>query len=325
MNVIQETNPGGNIGSAFGTGLGSGIQALANNKLQQIQQQQQTAKAAQFWTGLGLDPQMAHQFASAPEAIQKSLLDRLEGVNLGGQQSGREGSINIGANPAERRHKELIDLKRESLAEKRKLTEHQEEVAGQEKVQPFLHAQAQDFNNAKKIQNMATRMLANLEKNKEKWPNLAGYLPDRIHRNPEVRKYLADANQLVTLLAGSRKGQPTNFKIKLEALSKPQLDQPIETQEAILKDLISSSGEVFNTQKEIAKIKEANGGNYPRDLETRLAEMQNTRTEQQPEQLSVGSTVEKLPDASLYPNAEIEAPNGEILVSDGKKWKKKGK
>jgi len=74
------------LASGLGSGLGVGLQNLANMKIQQYQQQQQINKGAQFWKGLGLNDQMAYQFASAPEAVQKSILDRLEGLDIGSPQ-----------------------------------------------------------------------------------------------------------------------------------------------------------------------------------------------------------------------------------------------
>lgn len=47
MNVIQESTTGGNLGSSFATGISAGLQNLLNNKLGQIQQQQQQMKTAQ--------------------------------------------------------------------------------------------------------------------------------------------------------------------------------------------------------------------------------------------------------------------------------------
>lgn len=340
VQFVQETSPGGNIGAALGQGLSQGLQSLVQNKMNTMLQQQQQHQTSQGLQALlpNVTPQEIQNLSMLPqdtlnlfvkqklqEPGNAAYLQALQ-QTLGGQPM--EGGIAGGVNAQQATKLAELGLKRQSLEAKQQLAEKKHEEAGQEKVQPFLHAQAQDFNNSKKIYALAKRMKENLDKNKVKWPGISGYLPDIAQRDKDVRKYIADSNQLVTLLAGSRKGQPTNFKIKLEALSKPQLNQPVETQEAILNDLLSSSKEVFNTQKQIAKLKEENGGKYPRDLETKLAELQNVQTSAQPEetkQLAVGETVEELPDASAYPNAEIEGPDGEILVSDGKKWNKKGK
>lgn len=84
--VINEKGIGQVLGENLGTGLSQGLQGLANLRMNQLSQRQQVNQASQFWQGLGLPQNLAHQFASAPEVVQKSLLDRLEGLNLGGQQ-----------------------------------------------------------------------------------------------------------------------------------------------------------------------------------------------------------------------------------------------
>ncbi len=125
------------FGTGLGTGLGGGLQDLFQGLQQQQQQKLKTQQGAQFWEGLGLNPEMAYQFASAPDPVQKSLLDRLEGLQLGGAQQGvmgqqpgalpqqlgpgvqgqvpTQGGIRLGASPLERRHRETLGLKQEKM------------------------------------------------------------------------------------------------------------------------------------------------------------------------------------------------------------------
>lgn len=373
MNIIQETNPGGNIGSQFGTGISAGLQTLLGNKLGQIQQQQQTAKAAQFWSGLGLDPKMAYQFASAPESIQKSLLDRLEGVNIGGQQQGQnqphqpqmldqllgrqegfapaefeqalqnyqepqaqttqQGGIKIGANPVERRANAALEqadrLAKEKAAATLKAAEENKKFELQKlglkrnqaieaSNRPIIKGITEDFSNYKKIYSKAKEMLNIIEKNKDKWPEWSGYAPEKLHRNPEVRRYLKYKNQLTSLLAGARKGQPTNFKVKLEQQSGPELTQPVETQVAVLKDFLDDAQEVFNTQKDMSEILKANP--HSEDLLIDLSNKGIERMEKNkaPEE----ETFSELPDASKFPGKMATNPaTGKKMVSVNGKWK----
>jgi hypothetical protein len=63
--------------------LGQSLQGLAQHKATQMQNKQK----AQLWQSLGLDPETSLGLAAQPEAIQKSILDRLEGASFGaGQQ-----------------------------------------------------------------------------------------------------------------------------------------------------------------------------------------------------------------------------------------------
>ncbi len=77
-------------GEAFGEGLQSLVQHKSNQmqqrQQQQLAQQQQQQKAA-FWQQSGLSPEFAQALSAQPEAIQKSFLDRLEGLQIpNGQQ-----------------------------------------------------------------------------------------------------------------------------------------------------------------------------------------------------------------------------------------------
>lgn len=147
--------PNQSLGSMFAqnlsSGLGQGLAALAERKLNEITQQKEISEGAKFWRSLGLDDQTAHAFASTPKEVQKSLLDRLEGASITQHQTGQvpgqqlnpaeqnqisqylgspeqiaqqaaqpmqnENKITLGANPIERRH-------RETLAQQKELAQH---------------------------------------------------------------------------------------------------------------------------------------------------------------------------------------------------------
>lgn len=83
VNVLQ---PQESFGEKFGTSLGQGLQVLAQHKLNDALYKRQVGEGAKFWSSMGLDDKTARSFASAPESIQRSLLDRLEGTSVGAQQ-----------------------------------------------------------------------------------------------------------------------------------------------------------------------------------------------------------------------------------------------
>lgn len=295
VTVVREPSFGENLGSSFGTGIGQALQNLAAMKTQQYQQQQAAARGAQFWQQLGLPAESAMAFAQAPEAVQKSLLDRLEGIGVGqpmqqqamaqpGQQALQQGQlpetggIKIGANPIEKRHRETI--KQQELAREQKEKFHKENLEAQEQseiekqIAPYLKEHNTDFRNSKILYKTAKRMLENIEKNKKKFPTLSALAPEElqaaIQRDPDIRDYMRDANQLVILLSNSRKGQPTNFKTKLEKAAKIDINQPIEAQITGLKHLIDDSKEVFERNKQINEIKKKHGGKYPRHIQSEI-------------------------------------------------------
>lgn len=165
--------------------------------------------------------------------------------------------------------------------EKHDLSLRKQAFAEQESVKPFLHKEAEDLKAQKQARDIAENMLKNLKKNKSRWPGaIVGNLPDAVKsvfiRDPNVRKYIADANSLVSALAGTRKGVPTNFKLKLEALSKADLSQPIEAQEEILEDVIDKYEKAKERQKFIASQRDSRG-QYPLDIERRTLDFETAQ------------------------------------------------
>jgi len=68
--IPQTPGVGEKLGEAFGTGLGSGLQALANMKLQQMQQRYQQTQTEKALLGLpGITPQQAHTIANLPPQL----------------------------------------------------------------------------------------------------------------------------------------------------------------------------------------------------------------------------------------------------------------
>jgi hypothetical protein len=84
--IVNLPNFGGQLGAGLGQGIGEGLMYLAQNKINKAAEQQKLNQGYSFWKSLGVDDNIAMGLASAPEAIQKSFLDRLEGVDIGGQQ-----------------------------------------------------------------------------------------------------------------------------------------------------------------------------------------------------------------------------------------------
>lgn len=143
---IQGESFGGRLGTALGTGIGTGLQQLAQQKLQQLAQRQQGA----FWEQLGLPSSIGN----LDPGVQRALLDRLEGISLGGQQTagipalqqmaqqpGQElpqipqgieqvqqqaavtqpkagAGITLGPSSAERRHRETLEVAKEKVKQR---------------------------------------------------------------------------------------------------------------------------------------------------------------------------------------------------------------
>lgn len=98
--ILPQRSFGGDIGQALGTGLGSGLQNLANMKLQEMQQRKISGQTEQALSALGFSPEESAQLAplafTAPQAFQQVVkqreqqrgLDQLFGGGFGQQQLG---------------------------------------------------------------------------------------------------------------------------------------------------------------------------------------------------------------------------------------------
>lgn len=301
----------GQVGQGFGTGLSSGLQALANMQLQDIAQQKARARLLPALQAAKLPA----EFADLPEAALVQAFKQQQQQNLARQEYEtlkpllnqllpgqaekgelqvaaqqpvslpEEGSITPGKGP------EFIKLIQGMQEAERRKAKEAEELALKKKeiylkeqapLRPFLKNQAADYTMANKVNKVAKRMLDNLRKNKEKWPTISGVIPSEelqkiIQRDPDVRNYMKDARTLAQLQTYSLKGQPTNFKLKFQQSLKPELSEPIETQEQNLLNIIEDTEDVFDTSKYIEKVKKENEGDYPGDIEQRVVEYEEAK------------------------------------------------
>ncbi len=248
---------GGSIGASLGSGLGRGLSELASHKMKQLQ----AAKTSELFQNAGYTPEASQLLGHLEQTHPEHFHQIVSHLGSGGMQSQQQQQPLFGSGSGGN------DIQHQKLQQAR-------ELADEKKNEPFLKGQSEDFNNAKRLYSKAKSMLDNLEKNKKKWPGqLRGTItPDKAYTDPDIRKYLADGASLVSALASSRKGQPTNFKIKFEQLSKPDLTMPYDTQKDLLKSIIKDSEDVFKVQKFIGSEKQKYGGKLPGDIREKLVQ-----------------------------------------------------
>jgi len=71
-------SPGGRLGQALGTGLGSGLQALADYKIKEMQEEQQIRKQSPFWEARGRTPEEARAISRQSPQMQAQILKQEE-------------------------------------------------------------------------------------------------------------------------------------------------------------------------------------------------------------------------------------------------------
>jgi hypothetical protein len=234
----QPQQPQG-LASLFNQGTtGSGINPQF---LQQLMQQSQPPAPQQMTQAPQPEqaPQEQPQAPSRPEDILKNALSKSGGSN-------------------------------KSAAQER-ILENQQKA-----LEPFITKEQEDYKVNRQIVHKAQEALELLQRNYKKWPgaftgNLSEAQRSLFLRDEDVREYAAKIAELVILKGQSRKGLPSNFKLKLEQLAKADLNQPVKTQERILESMIDDASESERKWQFIISQKNPDG-TYPRDLKSRAVE-----------------------------------------------------
>jgi len=238
VKFLEGLSPMGQWQKDMATGLGSGLNQLIQGKMRSMTNQGQQVKNASALEALGYGPDEAKALSGFdnPDILKEIVRGKVAGSGIS----------------------------------------NKDEVAQRKLLEPQLKLLAEDQKNAGHLYKIASEMKQNLIKNKDKWPTFSGHLSEKFQkifqRDEDIRKYMADSNKLVSAVAHSRKGQPTNFKIKLEQSAKPELNQPYGTQLALINSILEESEGVFKTADRYNDIRKQYGGKLPLDLREQLNE-----------------------------------------------------
>jgi|SRR5579872_46069 len=212
----------------------------------------------------------------------------------------------------QREFDERLAQRKSEQEEKSALKKEEQDLKYNNSVKPFLKQKAAENHQFGQMRKIAQRMKKNLLENKSKFPGaLVGNLPESgrrlLIRDPNVRKYIADADKLVILSANVRKGQPTNYKTQLERFAKADISQPIETQLGILDGVIEDADLSDQETRFISSSKDKESGRYPLDIDQRLS---NFEIQQR----------EGLPNPFDYSEDTIIEVNGKTFKRNGDTW-----
>lgn len=248
-------------------------------------------------------------------------------MQIGEEQPGKQMQLNkpqtyqeIVSNALRPKMTEYQERRAKAAEESAQSRVEKEKWQQQSHIRSLIHEEQEDYKREKEVAKLANRMMGTLKKVKNKWPNFfIGNMDERgrnlFIRDPEVRSLMAEANELMILKAQTRKGLPSNFKIKLEGLAKADVSQPYDTAESLIKDTLKS----FNTKTDRIKYllgQQKEDGTYPQDLETMLInyDLKHGLTNMRPE-------LGKYSDPSDHPGKTIRNPaTGEMLYSNGSEW-----
>lgn len=311
-------------GQALGQGLGGGIADLLGQLTQKQDIQKQRGTTAQLFQSLGFSPDQAIGIAQQPEALQRDILkQRQEQQKLLQQQQqaksfaqalgtgapGQQFQVPEGGQLSERQATQLAKL---SSQEKERQSREQERIVAQNK--PFTKVLDTNLEAAKPIRNLANEMISLLKTGKVQTGQIGGRAIGGL-ASAESQRYDQLANQLVLELSERTKGRPTDFKIRLQQLTKPQRTQKQEVQEKRLQDLLNDANEVILQDTIRDQLIQENNGVEPKNLKNLVK-----RKIQEFRQTNKKKEMDELPDPMLYTGRKIEDDEGTIFQSDGINW-----
>src|SRR5579872_315474 len=343
--IYQGQSLGGSLGSAFGTGLGGTLSQLANQRANRLKQQaglqgiegispeqaEQLSNLSPETLGPVLKELINQPRRQALGKAVSGLANRLYPSQPGQEQEpidfeglgGKEGLDILNTMIAaenkkrdfeerQREFQEKQETRKTEQEEKNELKREKQNLEYANSVKPFINQKATEFHQFSQARKIAERMKKNLMEHKSKFPGaLVGNLPESgrrlLIRDPNVRKFTSDADKLVILLANTRKGQPTNYKTKLERFAKADISQPAETMEAILNDVIEDANLSEQENRYINSSKDKESGRYPLDIAQRLS---NFEIQQR----------EGLPNPFDYSEDTIIEVNGKTFKRNGDSW-----
>lgn len=305
--MVQIVQKPPTFGESFGTGLGAGLQQLLSSKLQQLTERNQQEKAAKLYEMGGLSPEISRAISAQPEAIQKALLDRLEGLQFGGLQQpspeanifqqltgsqpenvaqpglqsqqpsqGQQlGGIRLGPGSQERRHRELLDLKKQALEQKQQA----------EAFKLTKQERSEILKKGRKAEQELEDLTRFQELEKEGKLDTPGYVEFLKRSGLDIPALLnvgsEEFNKIAANFIGGAKdalgGRVTNFELEQFLKTIPSLSQSPEGRKRVianLKRIKRTEVEYRNALKDVMK---ENKGVPPLDLLERVDDRLSTK------------------------------------------------
>ncbi len=281
MNVIEGKAPFAD----FGTGLGQGLAALANHKLNEITQRKQQAQTAQGLQGLfpnakphelnawsQLSPELLNTVVKnkLQEPGNQAYAQLLQQAYSGGEGNGQSSTeIPLGGINS----KQATDLLKfqADLDQKREVNQLKKQQLIEGENKPYLADLDKKYTASTDIHSLALELKQLLDTGKVLTGLTGKYTPELL-QNTETQAFDAKSKELATYLAGQGRGVATNFKIRLAQESKPLLSHKKETQEKLLGDVIEKTGKVLKEDKARQAVLARNKGLQPANLKHQVQE-----------------------------------------------------
>jgi len=316
--AIQINDPfargvGGQVGEQFSNMLTSGLQQIAQSKMQQISQRNQ----AKVFQQAGYPEEAANlvaQFGNNPETQFKLLeaLGALSGPRTQEQTTGIPTQQQVQQQQATQQApgQELLQQPQQRMQPTRSaaqalgmnsVQQQRLNLAQQKQINssnaPWLKENDKAYNNARSALDQLNEMEELLNTGKVAYGISGKYKPGFL-QNTETQQFDKASNTLAGLLA-SGQGVSTGFKIKFAQSQKPNLEQNPKTQRALIQKLKKEAEKAVLRNDIKDQIIEAHGGEQPANLGTlvnrsmkqyenkpQVLEQENQKVQQQEQQQS---------------------------------------
>lgn len=292
---------------ALATGLGSGLNELAQQKVHRMQQRQ----SLDALRSAGLSEQDASLLSRYSPEIQAKMLGQLwqRGPGMPNMQEVLGAGKEAGQVAPQQQEQMQSSFYRLPLEEQRKQEEMQlkkERVAVQENT-PFLKDLKSSSQAANTINSLVDEALniINSNPNNIQYGTFKSLIPSRLQNAP-TQALASILNQIVLQKAQLGKGVPSRMRLMLEEASKPAIWQKPAAVKYLLNNIKQSIQEPINFENIKDQIINENKGIQPRGLEN----LTKKRFAQ----------IKGLPNASDYSEDAIIEVKGKQFARSGNSW-----
>lgn len=358
--AIQVLPRGLTSGDVLSQGFGTGLQALAQSKMSQMQRNQQMSALSNL-TNPNLSPEQRLGLVSLlPEALQRPVLENIDQLlsmgqgpaspfqaqdqNLGEmvgegeqramqqQQAGQQPTQRIGnlfTSKGQQIQQGRLDVERQKLVQR-------QQMAVNDQANKYLKEVKKDSVPAQKIQYTVNNIMDLLDSG-EAQTGLKGRLLPKELQNETTQVLRTAINDLVLAKAaagtGGGKGVMSKARLALEQLSKPDIWQKPGAIRRNLNNIINDPTlmQALAESQASQELKQQWGGSYPRDYESQIESRahdiikeqkaaQNQKKEATQQNLIIEAT-NKYPPAQYEGQILDDADTGLSLISENGEWK----
>lgn len=297
----------------FLSGLASGLNRFAENKLQQMESQ----KRAQGWQSLGIKPEVASFISQQSPEFQRDFFNKLEGIELGAPAQRQQG---------EQLEKELPSAGGVRLApskEKQKMM-HEDQKAINKEVLPYVKELQQKAKGARENDIRLNRMEKLIESGKLNSPQFASALKTLKHgiwglgldltgalstESQEFEKLSNDFIKNAKDLFGNR---ITDTDLKSFLATIPNLIQSNEGKSAVIRNLKIMNKAAEIREKAGRKLLKEYGNKLPLDFEAQVEDRIKPELDAIAQEFEAGGSKEPAGTTSFV--ADILNAPGKILL-----------